>query len=227
MRISFSFVAIVFSDVSKLRSNIFSLVQGSDRHLTEAEIENSLGSNLCRCTGYRPILEAFKSLAVDADANTLNKIKDIEDVSEQICPKSGKTCGGVCGINEEWCLVNMDNISTPDLPKKISLADGRLWFTVADVRSIFTALDDAGYDSYMLVAGNTAKGNLGLLCYRIIKLVRTETGVLYVLIKLILHYRSPSIIILSEGASRHKRCEGAGHTLLGHQLGARSQHDAD
>lgn len=53
----------------------------------------------------------------------------------------------------------MDNMSAPDLPKKISLADGRVWFSVSDVRSIFTALDDVGYDSYMLVAGNTAKGN--------------------------------------------------------------------
>lgn len=140
-------------------SNFSSLMQSSDRHLTEAEIENSLGSNLCRCTGYRPILEAFKSFADHPDANTLRKIKDIEDISEQICPKSGKTCGGTCGINEDWCLVNMDNTSAPDLPKKISLADGRLWYSVRDIRSIFTALDDVGYDSYMLVAGNTAKGN--------------------------------------------------------------------
>ncbi|KAJ8736260.1 hypothetical protein PYW08_006916 [Mythimna loreyi] len=145
--------------------SMYSLVHGSDHHLTEAEIENSLGSNLCRCTGYRPILEAFKSLAIHPDANILSKIKDIEDISEQICPKSGKTCGGTCGINEDWCLVNMNNMSAPDLPKKISLADGRVWFSVSDVRSIFAALDDVGYDSYMLVAGNTAKGVRPILEY--------------------------------------------------------------
>ncbi|KAJ8735652.1 hypothetical protein PYW07_007272 [Mythimna separata] len=145
--------------------SMYSLVQGSDHHLTEAEIENSLGSNLCRCTGYRPILEAFKSLAVHPDANTLSKIKDIEDISEQICPKSGKTCGGTCGIKEDWCLVNMGTTSAPDLPKKISLADGRVWYSVSDVRSIFAALDDVGYDSYMLVAGNTAKGVRPILNY--------------------------------------------------------------
>ncbi|KAF9421455.1 hypothetical protein HW555_002670 [Spodoptera exigua] len=145
--------------------SMYSLAQGSDRHLTEAEIENSFGSNLCRCTGYRPILEAFKSFAVHPDANILKKIKDIEDISEQICPKSGKTCGGTCGINEDWCLVNMNNTSASDLPKKISLADGRLWFSVSDIRSIFAALDDVGYESYMLVAGNTAKGVRPMLFY--------------------------------------------------------------
>ncbi|KAJ8735651.1 hypothetical protein PYW07_007271 [Mythimna separata] len=145
--------------------SMYSLVQGSDHHLTETEIENSLGSNLCRCTGYRPILEAFKSLAVHPDSKTLSKIKDIEDISEQICPKSGKTCGGTCGIKEDWCLVNMDTTSAPDLPKKISLADGRVWYSVSDVTSIFTILDDVGYDSYMLVAGNTAKGVCPILNY--------------------------------------------------------------
>ncbi|XP_075982387.1 uncharacterized protein LOC142980699 [Anticarsia gemmatalis] len=145
--------------------SMYSLVKGSDRHLTEAEIENSLGSNLCRCTGYRPILEAFKSLAVDPNSNILRKIKDIEDISEQICPKSGKKCGGTCEASADWCLVNMNSASGSDLPKKISLADGRLWYSVADVRSIFDTLKDVGYKSYMLVAGNTAKGVRPILFY--------------------------------------------------------------
>lgn len=136
----------------------YSLAKGSNRPLTEAEIENSFGSNLCRCTGYRPILEAFKSFAVHPDANLLRKIKDIEDVSEQICPKSGKKCCGTCEANEDWCLVNTDTMSAADLPKKIFLADGRLWYSVQDIRSIFTTLDKVGYESYMLVSGNTAKG---------------------------------------------------------------------
>lgn len=46
--------------------------------MTMEEIENSFASNLCRCTGYRPILDAFKSFASDAPPAMIAKIKDIE-----------------------------------------------------------------------------------------------------------------------------------------------------
>ena len=42
------------------------------------EIENSFASNICRCTGYRPILDAFKSFAEDAHSTMKNQIDDIE-----------------------------------------------------------------------------------------------------------------------------------------------------
>lgn len=42
------------------------------------EIENSFASNLCRCTGYRPILDTFKSFASDSPPVMRDKIQDIE-----------------------------------------------------------------------------------------------------------------------------------------------------
>jgi xanthine dehydrogenase/oxidase len=54
----------------------FSLIQGKE--VTMNEVENSFGGNMCRCTGYRPILDAFKSFSVDATAELLKQVQDIE-----------------------------------------------------------------------------------------------------------------------------------------------------
>ena len=66
----------ILATLNKLTVVIFSLVQNNK--LTMQQIENSFGSNICRCTGSRPILDAFKGFASDAPAALKKDIRDIE-----------------------------------------------------------------------------------------------------------------------------------------------------
>jgi len=53
------------------------------------DIENVLDGNLCRCTGYRPILDAFKTFANEGH------IGDIEDVTKKCNRYTSCTQDGV------------------------------------------------------------------------------------------------------------------------------------
>ncbi|MGB1824730.1 MAG: (2Fe-2S)-binding protein, partial [Ilumatobacteraceae bacterium] len=46
--------------------SMYALLRSKKTKPTELEIEEALGGNLCRCTGYRPILEGFRTFARNA-----------------------------------------------------------------------------------------------------------------------------------------------------------------
>ncbi|XP_031766920.2 aldehyde oxidase 1-like [Galleria mellonella] len=135
---------------------MYSLIKNKN-NLTMLDIEKSFGSNICRCTGYRPILDAFKKFAKDAPLN--DRILDIEDL--HICNKTGKNCDKHdCKHDckdDDWCIVSKSDVEVP-VPINIDLKDGRYWFKVSTIRDVFGILGTRGDDSYMLVSGNTAKG---------------------------------------------------------------------
>lgn len=121
--------------------NMNSLLK-SNPQITMEEVENSFGGNICRCTGYRPILDAFKSLAINADAKLLSLCYDIEDTPKKTCPATGKICGGTCKPGS--IFLPFDN--------------NKEWYKVNSTNEIFGIFNTIGQRPYILVSGNTAHG---------------------------------------------------------------------
>ncbi|GAB0096983.1 xanthine dehydrogenase [Sergentomyia squamirostris] len=122
--------------------NMYGLMEHKGGKVSMEEVENSFGSNICRCTGYRPILDAFKSLATNADEKLISLCRDIEDLPKK-CPKNGLKCEGRCHQPEK---------------KNFKMAEGREWHKVLNLKDVFSVLEAIGDKGYMLVAGNTAHG---------------------------------------------------------------------
>ncbi|XP_075210160.1 xanthine dehydrogenase-like [Lycorma delicatula] len=125
--------------------------------LTMKEVENSFGGNICRCTGYRPILDTFKSFCSDAPPSLVKKCTDIEDLLE--------SCSKTCKNREDDLHESLQNYRSEfiELPYadsffKISLEDNVNWYHVSTKREIFEILDGIDDNSYMIVHGDTAKG---------------------------------------------------------------------
>lgn len=107
--------------------NMYSILESNDHKVTKSQVENSFSGNYCRCTGYRPIMDAFKSLAVDGI--------DIEEAEKaKMCSKH---CQKKLEIDFEggrkWHRVT----------------------EVAEVLEILNSLKDD--EDYMLVAGNVSR----------------------------------------------------------------------
>lgn len=133
--------------------NMYSLLETHAGKVTMEQVENSFGGNICRCTGYRPILDAFKSLTIDAP------IQDIED-------SATKMCGSRRKINSHYRHISLSN-PTDALNNeifydilRIPFHDGRVWYRVKTLQQLLEILHRAVKDDpYILVSGNTAQGN--------------------------------------------------------------------
>ncbi|GFO23340.1 xanthine dehydrogenase/oxidase [Plakobranchus ocellatus] len=109
-------------------------------NITAQEVEDNFDGNICRCTGYRPILDAMKSFSEDANIPGRKAI-DIEDLNKNLCPKTGETCSGNCGSRS--------------LDLEIS---GARWYrplTLADLGKVMKANKDK---KTRLFFGNTSTG---------------------------------------------------------------------
>ncbi|XP_055357533.1 uncharacterized protein LOC129602526 [Paramacrobiotus metropolitanus] len=101
---------------------MYSTIRKEGKSLTAIQAESALDGNICRCTGYRPILDAFKEFTNES----ASPVCDIEDVSKRICSKTGKQCNGVCddnGSNYFRPLVEVARAAAPPWYRPTSLAD--------------------------------------------------------------------------------------------------------
>ncbi|XP_065883616.1 xanthine dehydrogenase-like isoform X2 [Dysidea avara] len=114
--------------------NMYSLLKESPTP-TKQQIEDAYDGNICRCTGYRPILDAMKSFAVDADPKNGGKCIDIEDLAVKKC---GSSCPKLC--------ISAGQVSST------------LWFRPNEVVDIFTVFSQYPDKNIKLITGDTGRG---------------------------------------------------------------------
>lgn len=90
--------------------SLYALIRNSYRdgkfHLTasDVELQGHLDGNLCRCTGYKPILEAAKTFIVEDLQGTLVEDSNVNEVKEESVsddlPQLSVNGGGGCGSRQ-------------------------------------------------------------------------------------------------------------------------------
>lgn len=128
--------------------NMYGLLEANEGQVTMEQMESSFGGNVCRCTGYRPILDAFKSLAIDAKPCQTPCLSgpygDIEDLPYK-CSQLANTDRTSC--HKAW-----------NVPSLVEFRDKRVWTNVFSLNELFSVFNSLGNQKYMLVGGNTAHG---------------------------------------------------------------------
>jgi xanthine dehydrogenase/oxidase len=118
---------------------------------SESELECIFGGNLCRCTGYRPILHGFRTLARDYDPAADQTQKCLMDPSFPV------------PVRAELAHINLEQLPPPGRPRALHFTgSGREWYlpvTLAQVHRLKKQfVDQAGREQVKLVFGNTASG---------------------------------------------------------------------
>ncbi|TVU44679.1 hypothetical protein EJB05_04128, partial [Eragrostis curvula] len=128
--------------------------------LTASEVERAISGNLCRCTGYRPIVDACKSFAADVDLEDLglNCFWKKGDEPADVNKLPGYNSGSVCTFpeflkSEITASVDQEN-GAP-----VALCEGG-WYHPKSIEELQRLFDSNWFDekSVKIVASNTGSG---------------------------------------------------------------------
>ncbi|XP_012937306.2 xanthine dehydrogenase [Aplysia californica] len=138
--------------------NMYGLLQKNPKP-TVQEVEDAFDTTLCRCTGYRAILSAMKSFAVDAPDSLKSEggLIDIEDLEGKVCRKTGQACVGHCEQKSEAGAPCGNSV-----PKSLHIVNASAqWFKPLTLSELYPLLRQHAADKYRLVLGNTGFGIYG------------------------------------------------------------------
>ncbi|BFZ03640.1 hypothetical protein BsWGS_06679 [Bradybaena similaris] len=123
---------------------------------SQQEIEDSFDGHLCRCTGYRSILDAMKSFAVDSTIQGAKCI-DIEDLNKKLCHKTGQPCHKESHTKKGKPSSPRKDECSPPSSLSISLAESH-WYRPTSLKELAEVLQQHKTHSTTMVFGNTASG---------------------------------------------------------------------
>eukprot|EP00730_Choanoeca_flexa_P003145 TRINITY_DN11305_c0_g1_i3.p1 TRINITY_DN11305_c0_g1~~TRINITY_DN11305_c0_g1_i3.p1 ORF type:complete len:1308 (+),score=353.97 TRINITY_DN11305_c0_g1_i3:32-3955(+) len=111
------------------------------------EVELALDGNICRCTGYRPILDAFKTVAKQ---QAQGDIEDVHTLATKCC--TDLACGALCTDPNIRQQAQRKQVSTLSVT-----VNGLAWIQPASLSELVQALATETR-RYMLTFGNTSTG---------------------------------------------------------------------
>ncbi|XP_037794702.1 indole-3-acetaldehyde oxidase-like [Penaeus monodon] len=116
---------------------------------TDSDVERILDANLCRCTGYRPIVDAFKSVTV----------QDIEDAHTLSCPRTGQPCKGRCSLKSADSKTSSCSKLGEKPESRLLQLRGATWHQPASLQELYDILSDLPQGTkYRFVCSDTGKG---------------------------------------------------------------------
>ncbi|XP_073004878.1 indole-3-acetaldehyde oxidase-like [Typha latifolia] len=129
--------------------------------LTVSEAVKAISGNLCRCTGYRPIVDTCKSFAADVDLEDLglNSFWKKGDKNVNVSRLPHYSSGGICTF-PEFLKSEIKSISDVPGDSGLTATGGGYWYRPDSVEDLYKLLNSEAFSesSVKMVVGNTSTG---------------------------------------------------------------------